>query len=441
MAENGESLKMKILQLEKRFVELELAVTELKEQTKAGSPEFEERVGDIEDLIMVEQAGILELKKMMEGAQTQISAALKEKIPEGLNERLEKIDKEIAEIENIAKPTETEMQAIHDGLRGLKKDLGFLSVDIYDKIREVQTKVNSFEGRPSSSPIDFDLITSKIDSLKRTVEDVSEKRMELDMKLGEVDKKFQLLESRVSGSMSQAIEEEVRSAKKDVFASNVRLDSVERVVKNLILETEELNKKGQSFESIEKLSMLKNDVEDKLGRFKMAEDELRRLSSKMELIYDNVDKRLRNIHYLEKVVPELSDSISKLAKEVDRNRVEILSRAKREDLEQGISSEERAVGSKMIVMNERIGMIEEDMKKIVKVGSEIASVESLMESVTDLNFKIRNLEDKISALQVPSALNVPLNELLEKIVYLEGKMNALNKNLGDLARARPVIVE
>lgn len=441
-----ESSRKDILQLEKRLVELELAVTELKESIKSIDlsmvPDLKQRVEDIEDLVMVEQAGILELKKLLEESKPEKP---EKPIPEDLEQRLASIE---SNIPNLVEKTELESK-----LESIQKDLSSLMAKpAAVEIEGLYNKLAQLEGNLSILKSQTESISKE---LYEKVKEISKKKLELDLKITEMIKKIDILENKIRESPSQEILDELKLNKREIISTNARIDSLEMVARELMNDIQNVKNSVKRFESFEKVSILSKEIEEKIERFKFIEDEMRRLSSRVELIYDSIDKRLDKIRDLEKRVPELTETVSKLSKEMDKNRIEILDKT-REEISRRIASVERVKSS---LEREISKSLEEKFKTIEK-----RKAEEVNRILTDITMKIAVIESRIASIETnyekkidefrsavreklveiraqPSLLDDQVKEIVNKIVFLESRLMGIESMMREKREALPIIIE
>jgi chromosome segregation ATPase len=408
----GENLEKEIsrkdiLQLEKRLVDLELAVTELKESIKSIDvsmvPELNQKVEDVEDLIMVEQAGILELKKMMEESKPEKPAipedlegrlkSIEDNIPNLMGKvefesRLEEVQKELPKEE---KPTPVEIEGLYDKVTGLETSLSTLksqtdniSKELYEKVNEISLKATGFK----KSPIDLDLLSSKIEAGKRSIDEFSKKKIELDLKVEEISKKMEILENNMGESPGQEVIDGLKLNRREIVATNARIDSLERVARELMSDVQNFEKSIRNFESIEKISLLKKNIEEKLERSNSIEEEIKKLASKVEMIYDEIDKRLEKLRGLDK---DYSENISNLVESTEENKKEIIKIKKGET-----ANFEKIIQESRNTIEEKFGEIEKKMHQINKhqIGELKNTIETINSTLNNLNEKILLLENR-----------------------------------------------
>ena len=412
--------KMTLLQMEKRFVDLETSISDLNQRMKDinfdAVTAVQQHVDDIEDLLMVEQAGIMELKKMMEAASqkfdSQISsdtigrieqsiarlqkelAAKKVELPVDLLAKVDKLQRNVVELSVAKQPdmpsvnldsVEGKLAAISNEVMDLKSSIDLRIKRLGDKVTEIANK------QPEKPGMDFDFLAAKIESVKSGIDILSDKKVETELKIGGIEEKIKLLENRLREAVSQKIFDEIKSNKRDIMTANIRMDIVEKILKEVNFEMQELGKTVKKFESFEKLSLLSKDVEEKLERFKFIEDEIRRLSQRVEMIYDGIDKDLVKLKSSDRNYEKISASISELRKEFERNRMDLHRKADADN----INELSRKVDQATTTMNERVGIIEDHLKS----KTTDASNEEIINRINNINRKLENDFEKFKDIE------------------------------------------
>lgn len=512
--------KLSFLQVEKRFVDLETIVSELNEKLKefdtTDSADIKQRMDDIEDLIMVEQSGIIELKKMMENKPENLE------IPADLQERLKTLESNISnlvektefqsKLDSIQKdlssvkatPTSIGIEDFHNRLEKIENSLSMLksqtenvSKELYEKVKELATKTT--EVKPD---VDFDILSSRIEGIRNSIDNLANQKLKLELNITETCKKIDILENKIRESPTQGILDELNLSKKELVEYNARIDSLESLMKNLIANAQNGENPIKNFEGLEKVSFLNKNVEE----------ETRRLSSKIETIYQNINKELEKVRSTEKKTAQTSEYLSQLAKEVDKNKIDILNRIRKEDLDKVVSSLQRELNERLPDVktgqkrNEETKMlvesifkrIEEVQKGIDREFGEIrkslkqSSYEDLRRNIQEmykrntenqiimnkkieeiktrnptevlekridiLNSKINDVqqafqskidgikdtvEKRISTLFIPSSSldDEQIAEIINKLIFLEAKISAVEKDMMDVPRSIPIIIE
>jgi chromosome segregation ATPase len=508
--------KLTLLQMDKRFVDLETAITELREKAKeviapSISP-LQQKVDDLEDLIMVEQAGILELKKMLEEAKGKLEQApdLSSVISKS-NEKLNSLEKEISALrQNIvpkaefedkirrlqtdvasvsvkSPPTSLEMENLHKNFEDLNDQLKSFSSrtennlkGLYDKIKEIESK-ETF-AKPG---IDFDFLSSKIESLKLSLDSMTKKKIEMDLKIAEMEKKFDIIENNIREAVTENVTDEIKSNRRDLMTTNIRIDSLERVSRELLGSIQNLENSMKKFESLERVTLLSKDIENKIEKFKFIEEEMKRLSSKIELMYGDIERRLTIMGNLERNVSKLNERFSSLTKEFDKSRIDIankvgndLIRGMEKKLEEKSNEMRNRLGefnnkiqftdSMLAKINERINVVDnnyrnaaqnvkkveakqspQELKQVVEILKNHESrLSGFYNQINNTQNRISNLQStvqqKVAEMKITSDADEQVNELLNKIIFLESRLGAIESLMiksQEVSKAQPVILE
>ena len=469
----SDRFKLTLLQMEKRFVDLEASISDVGEKMKDINMDtvtaMQKRVEDIEDLIMVEQAGILEIKNMMEAEhQRQENFADVSAIGK-LEDRLNKIDQSIKslsveqpnlEVEEKVKKFENDLASltarampdlggvndqiaeVKNQIEGLKSTLNDQMITFERRVREVATKV------PERSGVDFDFVSSKIDGIKAGLDIMTDKKVETDLKIAGIDEKIALLDNRIKESLSQKFLDEIKINKRDIMTTNVRVESVEKVLREVTNDMHEIGKTVKKFENFERLTLLNKEIEEKLQRFKFIEDETSRLSSRMELLYNDLDKRLEVIRSIERNFGKVSDAVSNLMKEVDKNRIEMNQRMKKEDvqnmikgLEQHNTEIEKMFGEfenriRMITKSQ-IGQVKNEMEGIKNSISGLnpqdasklmeAMSQDIYKNINEIKVKVSENNKKAAEIASKVAQSAAEKKFNDKLGWLDDEIKKLNK--------------
>jgi len=519
-AEPSDKFKLSLLNMEKRFVDLEVTISELNERLKTGNVEpiqaLGQRIEDIEDLILVEQAGLMELKKAMESAENKFQTTIgfdeklegrlegkfdeklgrtlgevekkitgvekkisdaerkltdtekkiadnEEKIAdaeeiakdaakkaeepselkEETNERISLIEREIAELKTRP-PTEevspleigelrNRLQTLDKRLSSFESSVGALKASIEVKIKDsVEEALKGETGKG----VDFEFIKARMDSLKEGVDTLSDKRAEADSKLGEMEEKVSLLDSRLR-EMPKTTFDEMKETKGGLETAKIRLESVERVVRELAANMNDMENKAKSFESLEKLTNLKKEVDDKLRRFKFIEEEIGKLSSRVELIYSDLDKRLMGMRNQEKDIRRLSDGMSEFVKDLGQVRIDIKSRVERREigkLSQTVEENARYVddvGKIAKSMSESLSHNFEDLRKdIEQMRNDVQEVRGDVQQVRS------DVQDRMEKKEVGKVVGKILSGVEESIKRSEsgGNFEIIRKEVENVNR-------
>lgn len=526
--------KLTLLQIEKRFVDLEMNISDFKAKLKDVNIDavtsLQKRVEDLEDLSMVENVGVIELKKMLEGIKTQFGelpaavAAIPQlddrmkKLEAGFSEigvkpedselqqKVEKLRNDVAQL--IAKPTAPEVDAegLKSNIQNAKQDLENLKMTFEQTVKTFDARIREAIARPpEKSGADFEFFNSRLESLKTGLNLLSDKKVETDLKIAGVEEKINILDNRIRESLSQKFVDEIKLNKRDIMTASLRVESIEKVIKELTNELNEMNKTVKKFENFERLTILNKDVEDKLQRFKFVEDQTSKLSSRIEVIYDDLNNRYFGLSNMKKDVEKVSNAISDLNKQFEKNRIEVDQKVKKEDVEKNLNTiyrkfselEKTVVANKstdigrnkedvedvkkqIIELNEKVDRLNREFPQLIIDSGQINDrINSLMQKIATFDGKIGNLfqmvkgakpipqeikmddkrfsqifsqlssmEDKITSLEKEARPEVDtkiydeeIEELLGKLVFLESRMAAIEKSMHETSTVNPIILE
>lgn len=493
--------KLSLLQVEKRFVDLEGALGEInqkiEELSKVSAPvDLQQRVSDLEDLILVEQAGIMELKKLLEQPKEATVT-----IPQEFKEKIDSLETRLNEILNKITTTEKkDIGALQEQLDKVVEEVAGLRTEFNKKVLDIKEDVELSK----KTDVNFQFLSSKIEALKEAVEDVNRKKVEADIKIANMEKILNDLQNKFQ---TENYSEEVNRIRKDWLLVSGRVDSLESVIQEISETIPKLEVSLTKFDTFEKASLLSKDMETKIEQFKFLESEIRRLSSKVEMIYENIDKRMDDVRKLEKFIPEIKNSIASLTQEIDKNRVDILTRVKREefkDLERKIEefrkfeksipeiknwissmkqeiekekldSKDRVRKADLDIVAGNVNRIHEEINKklsemetkqkyfvesiknvspekqlneireIIKtqevklsgISSEIEKFDSKMKSLRN------DIMGRVSEVQAPVSpmLDSQIAALLDRLIFLESRIAAIEKLVQDTIKIQPIVLE
>jgi chromosome segregation ATPase len=395
----GDKFKLSILQMEKRFVDLEVALCELNEKLKvldaAAVSELKQRVDDVEDLIMVEQAGILELKKMLEEAQEKakepqaapsavtISPEELEKIASTVTvkweERLIGLEKKLAAIEipqNVTFPEADELrkqiQSLTNQLKNLEftmnSELGYVKekmitedlvqtivAEISDLRTEYGREVREIKEKVGSAPLyaDIQFLSNRVKDLKQAVDNLLNMKVEIDSKILNLERSLVEMEG---AKLPSGLDREIDNTKRELIANGKKILALERTVQEASKKFESLN----VGEIGKKLEMIR---------------EVETLYSRINEIYSDLQRKV--------------DSISKLTP--------------------------------------------------INVESKIRGLE---EKIDEVQYSMKDLDNKVAKQEIPThVFDSQVSELMEKMIFLETRLRALERMMQQPTKAEPIILE
>ncbi|MGC9058965.1 MAG: hypothetical protein ACP5H3_00955 [Candidatus Aenigmatarchaeota archaeon] len=422
-----ENLKLKLLDLEKKFVELEMSVSKINESLKTLEAkkvnEIVERFEEIEDLVLIENAAVSELKELLERSDTekinQEFQGFKNEILEKTKkvneivERFEEIEKEVNEIKEIKLKVEEELNkripaSIIEDFVKIKNELSFLRVNVSSLSTQVE---NTYKDVRLLNPEAIREILSKMVEIKGEIEnklkDVSELIDSISSKTEEI-KKISLLESKIAELFKL-----INSYSVDIEALKGSL--------NLFSSKEDLNK------IIATMNMVKNEINELKSSSVNLED-YNQLKSSYISLSEETSKTKENLNKLSLDLELIRSSLEAISKNVS-------------DLQTKIRSFEE-ISPKNFVRIEDFSAMVFDIKKnsqeIEKIKQDLLNLANRNE-ILGIKKEIEDLKKEFLSVKNSLIPLAPFQQVVNKIAYLEAKINEIEKRLE--TKVKPIILE
>ncbi len=445
-------IKLSLLQAEKRLVELEVAVAELKQSTEnlknidpsafetlKELPEIQKRLGDLEDLIAVDNLGVEEFKKTLEDIKEKVSEQSQKTSPE-LEAKIIEVEektRKVAEIDNLKE----EIKSLDEVFRGLNEEVAKVKAETESK---------------TSPSVNFDFLLTKVENLRKLVDDVNSTKAALEIRLDGLERSVSFLQTRRNFNPSDELIRAVQNYKNDFQGIMGRMEALESALNNISTNILTLESKVGKFEGFEKASALGKELEMKLDEFKQIEDEVRRVSGNVEFVYKNVDARLEKIKNIEIKFPEIYDSVKRISQETEKNRIELLARPKKEDVESIIANAESRMRLRQTSPPDISGKIELLQRKVDEekiMLQDRVRREEILKLLDDVNRRMDELERKSAEAKqsqniqtilkkefepIIAAVSTQISTLLDRLVTLETKVSMLENTQ---SRIQPIILE
>jgi len=482
-----ENLKLKLLDLEKKFVELEMSVSKISESLKKLEAtklnEVLERFEEIEDLVMIENAAVVELKELLEASNTDeikkelelVKKDFEEKISNinslvssSLNEIKENISKISSDTERI-KDLEQRIEKVESSLAFIPKIIeesdfieGLGKVvkiheEVIESIRKELEEIKAIKGSieeelnkriPSSLLEDFVKLGNELSLLKVNVSSLSKQLDEIyrDVKL----LKPEMIREAISKMAELKIEIEERV--KEVNDLIVSISSQKEEIKKIgILEAKinEISKQINSFlAEVEFLKSSLSNFSTKRDVEKIRE-ETSNLVSSLDSIRNQLIKK-EDFETLQKEVSVLKDDLVNLKSELNksileldiiRNSIQALS-SKIEERKDFLTQKDIENISRRFVNIEDFSALLLDFKKMQQEfdkskhdllnAASKDEIQSLLREMSALKEEIENIK---KALIQPNIIQ----QIVNKLTLLEAKINEMEKRLE--TKIKPIILE
>ena len=483
-----DKFKLSLLSMDKRFMDLEFAISEIAARVKDIDPEnlktLDQRIEAMEDMIMVEQAAVLELKRVMEGVDKgfQTSASLRD--VEDMRERVRRVEnlaRAAAEMTDLpaelSQETRQRLKSLEDGVSELKEKvvevvspmeiaemrrslgnlderMSLMRMAVDDLKRNIDKRVQEGIKGAQITTADFGFISTKINSLKTAIDILSDKRIENEMKITTLEQRLANVHAGEGGDspLSEKMIDELRTMKRDVEGAKLRMDSVERVVQETAKTAHDAEAAARRFEGFEKLSGLQAEIDDKLRQFRFVQDELGKLSNRIEMMYDNIDKRFAAMRGSERELHELGKAVADARKEIEMTKFGLKRAASKEDVA-SLAAEvggARRLEGRVEELGEAVRKLDAAQERGTQAGVS-AEVLVIMKELAD---RLENAERTIIDMQkaageapaVPGQLGMQdfegrMNDVIDKLVFLESRLAALEAIFQTSSRTQAVVIE
>lgn len=412
-------LERRFILLEKRFIDLELAFDEVKEKLKELDPkvvsDILQRVGDLEDLILIENLGVRELKNLLED--------------------VEKKYKELASRKPIVSMSPEDLRKITSSVVPIiKSNVSSVEQKVEKRLKEIAEEKEKLEGLIKDIEKKYEELASRKPVLSMTPED-----------LGRITNSVEpILESVILPKVEQKVEERLKAistekgihfAAEDLDKSIAKINKEIEYLKNRIkpLETEIVQK------IVSEISDLRTetgkeimDIKDKIEGVSATKSDIdiKFLSSRVNTLKENIDYLLNRKTEIDMKIEEIKKVVSKIAEKTVSS-----------DVIKTIKDNKKTLDE----LSERIASIENSLKtlKIVKTGGGEELYKKIADMYEKVDKKLKEAEKLATAsgLKAESPLDSQIEELLDKIIFLESRLKAIEKVLEKKSKSEPIIID
>lgn len=350
-----QKFKVGLQNMERRFVDIEVAISEIVNRLNAigeggedgaAAEDLRRRIDGLEDLIAVEQAGITELKDILSNIDKNLDRrfdtdAVEAKIKEVedivhiITKRLEKASDKPAKIDD--KVTER-IEGLEGQLEAMRGEIGTV-VEKVMKDREPKRE-EDFEhvahmeiGQLKQNLREIEKkVEERMESLKRGIEAVGEaagrsgapskelsdhfKRYGEELtRIREEFKKYREDFDNYKEGLKKRMEDFERY-KKEIEESKERVKSLSGAVSKLASHMDKLNVPPDKPESVEHIANLKKDVDEKLNVLVRVDEEMKKISERVEAMHRNFESRSGSMDDIENQVKKLYEELDNIRKDV-----------------------------------------------------------------------------------------------------------------------------
>ena len=488
-----DKFKLSMLNMEKRFIDMEFAISELASRVKDINPEnivtYDNRIEALEDMITVEQAGVCELKQVMQRVDEGFTTSATLRDVEDMRERVRRVEnlaRAAAEMTDLpaemSEETKHRMKSLEDGMAELR-DKTFEAVSPME-VAEMRRTVNNLDERMTMmrmgidelkrsidkrvqdgikgaqiTTADFDFINTKINSVKSAIDMLSDKRMENEMKIAALEQRLSAIHGGQgddgSGMLSEKMFEELKTMKRDVETAKLRMESVERVTSETSRIAQEAEKAARRFEGFERLSGLKNEVDDKLQQFRAVQSEISNLSNRVESMYEGVEKRFAELRGAEREMHDMGRVIADTRRDVEELKLAAHRNASKEDVAKV------AVSSSMAGRLEgKVAELEDNIHRMDKAYGNVRGSSGVSNEVLsilkEMDDRLEVAEETLSQVQKsagggnvvsatglmgPQDIEGRFGDIIDKLVFLESRLSAMEAIYQTSSKTHAMVIE
>ena len=382
-----EKFKLSLLGLEKKVLDLEGLVNDLKKSLE--SKNLEQRIEDIEDVLMASNLVIYELKEKLEAIGfgklfekldvEKLNNLLKrveslKKELTGFNSELnlikEKFDEILNETEKVkekVEKSEVSIESINQKFSELKnREIGKILSEISalrnDFTKEILKLKEELDELKKASPTDLSILNSRLNSLKEDVEYLMNRKVEMEMSLKNLEQKVgEMLEGKL---VQEKLLKGLENFGKRVKTLEEKLKQLEKI----------------SF----RLSTLENSVEilKSLATKEIPEEKFEEIGNRLNLLTSKLNA--------------LEIWIESKKEKVPRIDFEKIVQEKLNDLKLEFVNQINSFDFKLKELESKVS----ELKDVLKLGKFLLESESLNERISEISRKLFELEERVKNLEI-----------------------------------------
>lgn len=452
-----DDMRTDILRAERKLVDMELTVAELKgvvdklrdidvaavnnlkgvDLTQLSQmPEMVQRLDDLEDLIMIEGAGVEEIKGMLEdlssGSGSQLPADASQKLAaiDDLNRRLVEIEGAIASLGDSSRlPVAVPSQMDSEDLQKINRNISAASsrIDalesvsrgISEDVENVRSMIQKFETFEKATTISKDL-RQNMDDFRALEEDFKKMRDVAEFaKAGKTLQDVREMVERNSKKISEMDERMSRMGK---------LEDLGREFPEMRRQFEDMAKVAPATRSVlEDMARRLNVIESKMqkGGSQMGSQEMNSIGARMEQLERKISEM--DLAAIQRSVREMSEMFDQMEKRFGDGE-------KPEDLQNNFSKiQQELEGVKEDLADKAsIADVEPAKNRIAQMEHRMSEVREMREDVEKIMYEARKPLDVVS---------LEISDLMSRLVAIETRLSGLENVISNTQMMRPIILE
>lgn len=395
---------LRLLSIDKRLVDAELTLNEISSKLKSFDAtvfsEIKQRQDDLEDLVLVDNAGVIELKKMLEGTSQQ-------QAPDELKAKVEQLGSEIETLkqskpEAIAAPSEDLKKYVDDKLSAIN----------------VQQPVTGNEDVKN----ELMLTKSRISALEKSITEPKEQ-------------------------LTKPVLDELQSIHEELLTVKSKVASTEKFAQEINTRVDDIE---PSLSHVETMTSFGTTLKDAESKMKTMAD----MMSRMDALKSEIQEKASRVSSLYQLIQSNSKNIVALQNEVKNLHAGTGSAVSTQQLKDAVTQmnqqmndmSRRLEGNRLFLMD----MFKDDINKAITQldqGRIYANINKMIETklarfgaAYDDKIKqaVKTMEDDIG----PSIMDEQMIELVNRTLYLETRLSTLEKTIKDFRQTTmPIIIE
>jgi len=482
---SSKNMKLKVLENESRFADLELNLGKLEDKFKEvwnSVPDIKERSEHIEDLLNIINLGLVNYKDEANKLKTKVSEleTLPTKTDEHFkthSERIRELNKNLSEFstkiqalstvkddifKNIRQEILPDMNSLKDSigknrinLEQIRSEIGEFrsnlkalqqTVQLVDmnsviqqfdnfniRIANVQAEIDTFRDQlPSKELYDKDL-----DIMKSKIQDFSSNVIELNTKLKEMETNLESLnnkitKSNITGKLNE-LKIDIKDKEKLIFKNESKIDELNKsfekrdeALGNKLVNLDKVMKKSKNIGFLESI---RKEVEDHAENLEETKNTVEKLADETGKMYYEMKKKVSGFSNREKEIENLRFDISQLKNSIPSSGVN-------KDIIKEFKNIYKEIDN-LKKPREKIKLSKEMPKDIIN------ELSSLKEIVSRLTIENERLQENIGK-TMPVKGGIPphiVAEMADRMKTMERRLNLLESEITKELVVKPVILE
>jgi chromosome segregation ATPase len=323
-------------------------------------------------------------------------------------------------------------------------------------------KRNWVGGDKMTKVTDLEKLKAQVEALNEMRKAFNERFLALSEKIGEVrtmiidqerETKDLKIEAKKAADLIKAVKpenilKEVKLEDAKIEALKGKLESNEVLFNKIINDLKEMRETVARFKGVESLVKMESDIKSEIDTIREIERNVEVHSGKVEDMFINLQRKLKEFEYLDKKVEEIANGFNVLMENFERLNVELSGTVKMEDIKKlrgnvnrklremkalalSFSREKKKLEGIVNKSEKNLSRMEERIKRKIRVIKSFPKEEiiSLVSQVGELQGELDELKDKIAILE-PAKLPENMDDVVRNakpIKELEKKMEKMDK--------------